>query len=372
MDFRKGNIKKLKIICMFFLVVILGLILLCCISNVRNENNETISDDLNVENEILESTREIEMCKYEIFEPTFKLADGTYYDFRDEMEEQDMILYKKINTYQDYLEIKSKWDSILDMTENDFENSFMIITSVWNKDMTGLVVDDIETDNDTLYISLIKDVHMNEADEKKIGISYIIPRTMERKNILCVRNFDDKEKDFNTGMKIGKLWEGIISPTTFQYRDKSFQEETEKSDESNSINYKVIEPEWKDMMCSNFALKSDIADIDFGSWQNMENGYYYLTITDYSEYAKLMKDYDIEKLTWHDFQYIYSVVILNTNSNNIIKTDNIISDSTGTSYLPIYSETDNNIDEDVKYQGMVVVLPNYRNLQSNYLQLKLK
>lgn len=77
------------------------------------------------------------------------------------------------------------------MKEQDFENNFMMITSIWNDGMIGLVEDNIEMGIDTLYISLIKDLNIKE--DKKISISYIIPKSMKKVNILCVRNFDEEE-----------------------------------------------------------------------------------------------------------------------------------------------------------------------------------
>ena len=61
----------------------------------------------------------------------------------------------------------------------------MVITAIENIDMAGLKVDNIETDEDTLYISLIKDESIVDTD--KTCISYILPRSLERENIKCIR-----------------------------------------------------------------------------------------------------------------------------------------------------------------------------------------
>ncbi len=367
-NFQKSN-KKTVMLYIALGTIILGFVIGYFIIFRQSIVKKPISKVINFVNENTQDLNEIQKCNYEIFQPTFRQADGSNYDLRDEMKEQDMILYKKINTYQEYKEIKSKWNNILDMNEKDFESSFMMITSVWNNDMIGLVVDNIETDEDTLYISLIKDVDMNEEDKKKIGISYIIPREMEKDNIICVRNFDDREKDFDTGMKIGKFEEGITSPTTFQYRDEVFQKMIKESNNSTNIKYQIVEPEWQNMMSTNFAIKSNMQDINLKNWQSLGNGYYYLTVTDYSEYVKLMKDYNIQSLTWHDFQYIYTIVIINSNANKIIKANDIIENANVNLYLSLYSETNNDIDKDIEFQGMTVVLPNYMNLKSDFLKL---
>lgn len=367
-NFQKSY-KKITILCIVLGLIILGLIMRYYTISRKNTVNESVSKDFNFVSDNAKELSELQKCKYEIFQPTFKQEDGSNYDLRDEMEEQDMILYKKIDTYQEYKKIKDKWDNILDMKEQDFEDNFMMITSIWNDEMIGLVVDNIEIDNDTLYISLIKDLDMKEEDKKKIGISYIIPRDMDKDSIICVRNFDDREKDFNTGMKIGKLEEGTTSPTTFQYRDEVFQRMVKEFHNSTNIKYQIVEPEWQNMMCTNFSIRSNMQDINLKNWQSLGNGYYYLTITDYSEYAKLMKDYNIQSLTWHDFQYIYTIVIINTNATKIIKANDIIENSKENLYLSIYSEANNNIDKDVEYQGITTVLPNYISSKSDFLKL---
>lgn len=367
-NFQKSN-KKIAMLYIALGIIVFGVLIGCFIIGRQSIVKKSISKVINFVNPNTQNLNEIQKCNYEIFQPTFRQEDGSNYDLRDEMQEQDMILYKKINTYQEYKEIKSKWNNILDMNEEDFESSFMVITSVWNNDMIGLVVDNIETDYDTLYISLTKDVNMNEEDKKKIGISYIIPRDMEKDNIICVRNFDDREKDFNTEMKIGKFEEGITSPTTFQYRDEVFQKMVKESHKSTNIKYQMVEPEWQNMMCSNFTIKSNMQEINLKNWQSLGNGYYYLTVTDYSEYVKLMKNYNMQSLTWHDFQYIYTVVIINTNANKTIKTSDIIENSKENLYLSIYSETNNDIDKDIKCQGMTIVLPNYMNSKSDFFKL---
>lgn len=370
-NFQKSN-KKIVMLYTVLGIIILGLIIGYSIISKESTIIKLNSKDLNFESENTQNVNELPKCKYEIFQPTFRLIDGSNYDLRDTMEEQNMILYKKIDNYQEYKEIKDKWDNILDMKEQDFEDNFMMITSIWNDEMIGLVVDNIEIDNDTLYISLIKDLNMKEEDKKKIGISYIIPKSMERENISCVRNFNEEEKDFYTGMKIGELEEEIISPTTFQYRNKFFKKEPEQLYNSNAIEYEVVEPEWQDMMYDDFTIKANMNDIDFSSWHSLGNDYSYLIVTDYSEYIKLIKNYNVKNLTWQDFQYIYVIIVVNTNLRNIVKADNIIKKSEGEICLPIYSETNENTADDTKYQGMVIMLPNYMNSASNRLKIEVK
>lgn len=360
MNLLKKN--KRKIICVLLVIIICTLLIINYFKqNVKIENAKTTSNNLTYEIEKKNYNSKLSECQYKTFKPTFKLSEDSIYcdyDFLMDMEYDNKIYHRKINNYQEYLKTKSRWNEILDMEEKDFENKFMIITAIENIDMTGLTVDDIEADEDTLYISLIKDNNTLETD--KTCISYILPKSLERENIICVRNFADEEKDFDQEMKIGKLDEDIISPITFQYRTKEFRDDVAKSNVPNS-KFRVIEPEWEEMVSENFVIKEGMTDIDLNNWQSLGNGYYSLSVTKFSDYVKLMNYYNLQELKWQDFKYIYALVIINTNPNNVIKS------KVNESYLSIYSEENETIGKEVKYQGMSIILPNFRNNQSNYI-----
>ena len=89
------------------------------------------------------------------------------------------------------------WKDIIDMTESDFKDNFMVITAIENTSMVGLTVDKLETDNNNLYISLIHYPDGVEYDENQTCISYKISRELERDNIYAVRNLRDTEKDMS-------------------------------------------------------------------------------------------------------------------------------------------------------------------------------
>lgn len=361
-------LKKNKIIIILvLLVIIIGMLLILNYfrKNLKIENVKTISNNLTSEIEKNDYNSKLSECQFKSFKPTFKLSEDSIYcdyDFLMDMEYDNKIYHRKIDNYQDYLNTKTRWKDILDMDEKDFESKFMVITAIENIDMAGLKVDNIETDEDTLYISLIKDESIVDTD--KTCISYILPRSLERENIKCIRNFSDAEKDFDTEMKIAKLPEDLTSFTTFQYRTKEHREFVAKQNTSNSKS-RVIEPEWNDMLSDNFVINNEMIDIDLNSWKSLGNGYYSLSITKYSDYVKLMNYYNLKKLNWQDFQYIYSVIVINTSPNKILK-----SKLNNENKLLIYSEENANVDDNAKYQGISIILPNYRINQSDFINIE--
>ena len=189
----KRFIKKYKefLIVLIILIIIIGVIIY--------KNKEFIipekTEDNVVENYEEENNNEdldysiINNCKYKSFLPTFESG----YDYTQDMEYEDKIYHKAIYTYEEYQIYKDRWNDILDMTEKDFENSFMIITAVENTSMIGLTISNIYVENDILNIELDKYPDGVEYDEKNNCISIIIPNDM-KKSIIKVTDARNKEK----------------------------------------------------------------------------------------------------------------------------------------------------------------------------------
>lgn len=371
----KNKFNKNKLLIAIVSIVIIASVIIMFF--IENKN-----DNLGVANTEIEDNNEISKCKYKSFKPSFKLTeDSTYdnYDFTQDMEYEESIYHKKIDSYEEYIKIKSRWNDILEMNEEDFKNSFMVITAIENTSMVGLNVDKIETDNNTLYISLKlegnlidENTNYTAAQYENTCISYIIPRTMERENIKCVRNYRDDEKDFSTEMNLAERTDKSTGKVfSFQYKDAEYRKAIEKESITNSSLH-IIQPEWKDMIYEKFTVKKDMPDINFDNWQNLGNDFYCLSVTDYSEYAKLMNNYNVKKLFWHDFKYIYAMVIIRANADNTIGIDNITTDENENSYLPVFADGMLDVTEEFKYPGMVVILPNYRSLEESHFEVKLK
>lgn len=128
--------------------------------------------------------------EYKAFVPTFQ----NNYDFTQDMAYSNKIYYKKINSYDEYSKIKERWNNIIEMSEEDFQENFMMITAIENVSMEGLTVNKIEADSKTLYISLIHYEDGVNYDENETCISYKISRELERENISVTRNFRENEK----------------------------------------------------------------------------------------------------------------------------------------------------------------------------------
>ena len=104
------------------------------------------------------------------------------YDYSQDMNYQDGIYYKKITSYNEYIKDKQRWNDLIEMTEDDFNNYFIIITAVENTSMTGLTVSNITTDNDNLYIELFQNTNNSDLENNILSIK--IPTEDDRNTII--------------------------------------------------------------------------------------------------------------------------------------------------------------------------------------------
>ena len=181
----------------------------------------------------------------------------------------DKIYYKKINTYNEYEKEKAMWKDIIDMTESDFKDNFMVITAIENTSMVGLTVDKLETDNNNLYISLIHYPDGVEYDENQTCISYKISRELERDNIYAVRNLRDTEKDMSDELKLIPNTYGDFF--TYSYKTKEYRENEKKQQNNPNLNLRLAQVDWQDYDERNFAIAKNTPEIDFSKWNDLGN-----------------------------------------------------------------------------------------------------
>ena len=249
----------------------------------------------------------------------------------------------------------------------DFENNFMVITAIENTSMVGLTLDKIDTDGKGLYISLIHYEDGVEYDENETCISIKISRDLEKENIYVTRNLRDNEKDMSEEMQLAEKNTAIENLPSFQYKDEYYR----KAEKSSNSALRLIPPDWKDMISKNFTITKNMPEIDFSNWNDLGNDFYSIAITDYSEYLKLMNNYNAPKLTWFDFKYIYAIIVVRVNADNTIDIKDIESEN-GKSYLNVSIGGWLDVSEEFKYPAVCVAVPNYRSLESNFLNVRVK
>lgn len=110
-------------------------------------------------------------------------ASDEGYTFYKDMKQENGIYYKKINTYAEYLKYKNMWSNLLDMTEEEFKDNFMIITAAENADTINMILSDIYTLGDSLYLEF---ENGNEKNESSVVIGTKVSRELEKENIRII------------------------------------------------------------------------------------------------------------------------------------------------------------------------------------------
>lgn len=162
-------------------------------SNVHNkELFDNISDYKKYENE---EKNELNNQKYRY--KHFMISFDNGFDRVRNMEYKDKIYHLVLDNYQDYLNFKNNNNDVLEMTEEDFKNNFMIITDIENVSMLGLTLQSFYNTENELIIELNSYPEGTEYNEKESAISIMIPREMKRDIILKNDMRDDSDNSYN-------------------------------------------------------------------------------------------------------------------------------------------------------------------------------
>lgn len=131
---------------------------------------------------------------------TTNFEQNPQYDYINDMNFYNGIYYKKITTYKQYMDAKKRWDNLVEVKKEDFNDSFILILAGENYNTTSLFVSNLFADDDTLYVELMHKDNWNESDTT---ISLKVSKDLEKENIDIKIlpnkiNISDKYIDINT------------------------------------------------------------------------------------------------------------------------------------------------------------------------------
>lgn len=115
------------------------------------------------------------------------------YDYSQDMiYDSDKVYYKKITSYNEYKEVSKRWDNLVDMTERDFKDYFILILAVENKSMVGINITNITSDDNTIYVEVEK-----QDNETNTVISSKVEKDLEGKNIdIVVKKYNPNTSNY--------------------------------------------------------------------------------------------------------------------------------------------------------------------------------
>lgn len=352
--------KKIRILISAIIIVLIAILFVFAYINETNKNNtntEQISNN--------RSDKNINQCYYKSFDPIYN-GDYNYFgEVISKMENQDLIYNIKIDNFGEYRNYKEKWPEMIEISQQEFEKYYCVITAIENTSMQGLVVDNIEFEDDNLYISLIK----GEDENAYNCISYMIPRTFETGKIITVRNINESEKEYIAGMKIA-----LSNVKQNNSEDNSIDYLTQEkidlnAEPQNSNNY------WQDELYFNYKITKDMEEPKWSEFTKLNNsGIYYLKIDKFSEYIKLKDKYNFRDLDYTDFKYMTPYLIIDRtigatlsisgkyDGNNYINQEIV-----PRTYVVKDSDIINAISSNNEYDIMLILIPNNSQYENHFI-----
>lgn len=109
-----------------------------------------------------------------------------YFEYKslnfEEFENKNGFLYKKIYTYAEYEKYMTQVNNLLDVSEEEFKNNFVIIIVSERTKLNGLTYKKYTVENDVLNIELVENNEPNEK-VKTSGVAIVIPKDCDRSAI---------------------------------------------------------------------------------------------------------------------------------------------------------------------------------------------
>lgn len=161
-----------------YVIIILSIILITILSGIfyiHSKNNNLILENSNINT----SENILKIKDYNVF-------SGVNISITD-LEHINNIYYKKINNYEEYITYKNICPGILNMKPEEFEENFMLVTFIENVSVSNLVPYKIETENNTLYLGMIKNLEKNKDSNQT---SIILPKKANLENTIIYQCID--------------------------------------------------------------------------------------------------------------------------------------------------------------------------------------
>lgn len=114
-----------------------------------------------------------------------------YNEFYGDFTVQSGRLYKKVYSYNDYLSLKERFGDIVEMTEEDFTENFMILIVFERYEDSGVYVNQVISDDNTLYVELKKYKDKENIDINNNILSIQLNKAEDRENIKIELLYDD-------------------------------------------------------------------------------------------------------------------------------------------------------------------------------------
>ena len=163
-----------KIIIFLILIVLIIASLIFLYFNNSSSKNETETTSENMENV---TSLQNDENKYKSSNITYQINDNI---LLSDYKTINRFYYRVIKDYQTYLDTKNNFNNILEVSEKDFENNFMILVITENAPVNGLIFDNLSADDSSLTLNYV----INSSDrDAQTGTSILVSNDLYRDTI---------------------------------------------------------------------------------------------------------------------------------------------------------------------------------------------
>lgn len=164
---------KKIIIFLILIVLIIGSLVFLYFNN-SSSKNETETTSENMENV---TSLQNDENKYKSSNITYQINDNI---LLSDYKTINRFYYRVIKDYQTYLDTKNNFNNILEVSEKDFENNFMILVITENAPVNGLIFDNLSADDYSLTLNYV----VNSSDrDAQTGTSILVSNELYRDTI---------------------------------------------------------------------------------------------------------------------------------------------------------------------------------------------
>ena len=164
---------KKIIIFLILIVLIIGSLVFLYFNN-SSSKNETETTSENTENV---TSLQNDENKYKSSNITYQINDNI---LLSDYKTINRFYYRVIKDYQTYLDTKDNFNNILEVSEKDFENNFMILVITENAPVNGLIFDNLSADDYSLTLNYV----VNSSDRNaQTGTSILVSNELYRDTI---------------------------------------------------------------------------------------------------------------------------------------------------------------------------------------------
>ncbi len=164
--------KKIIIFLILIVLIIGSLVFLYFNNNSSKNGTETTSE--NTENV---TSLQNDESKFTSSNITYQINDNI---LLSDYKTINRFYYRVIKDYQTYLDTKDNFNNILEVSEKDFENNFMILVITENAPVNGLIFDNLSADDYSLTLNYV----VNSSDrDAQTGTSILVSNDLYRDTI---------------------------------------------------------------------------------------------------------------------------------------------------------------------------------------------